>query len=574
MVAAGLAGSLSVNGHADGPARALERFEAQQPALDAAIISGEVRRSSAEGGIGVASVDVWAVDTRTGVEASRDLTDRNGHFTMSVAPGRYVVSAHRPGFLLTAYGSIPEGLPPIPLRVAAGQRHEIQLTIARGAAVTGTVRDDHGVPISHAAIAMLRASAAFDDQREAGSRVLTDANGAYRSEGLPPGEYLVAALAPGPVGVPSGGALFRTPAAQFFPGVDDAAQATRVRLAADEERNGIDVTLPRRPLTALDGVIVAPNDVRIGDGTIAIVTGAEGSPPSWDAPVVQGGRFHLLAHPGRYRVDIRAPGTPIQQPGQAAGRTYFSSAFVDLGHAVRIGERQFRLREALTVSGRIRSLEAPIAGVQVRMVPALPRQAAIRPVDAVASADGRFTAVGVAPGQYRVELIGADRSWELDSVRFRGQPQRGSVIEIEAPVDADELDVVVAPTTASLAGTIDVAGDEPSSHVIALLPEERPETRDPPLSLTRADDRGGYLFTSQRPGTYLLFLLRNPGAALLENRTLLDDLRSNPAAGVRVTLTAGTETRIDVRLSKQARRRPRPLGLLLAWMTHVPPWLK
>jgi hypothetical protein len=519
----------------------------QAPAAGMAIINGEVQRHG--DGASAPSIDVWASDTATRREVSRDLTDANGRFSLSVPPGRYTIAASRPGFLESRYGSLQYGLPGAPLVVTAGQREEIRLVIHRAPVVTGVVRDDHGVPIVNAAVAFFRPPIQGGATRQVGSRVTTDANGAYRSDGLLPGEYVAVAMAPRPVDSGSGDVRFRTPAAQFFPGSDSQAQAGHFRLDPDEERTGVDFTLPRRPLTTLKGVVMPPENVKLLDDVVVIVSGADDSPPTWDAPRMVGRSFVLPLHPGRYRVDVRAVGSRVDQPPQRDGRLYFSTTFIDVDDALPTMVRELQLRESLRVSGHVRALDGPISTVGIRLLPAVPRQAAIRPVEVPTLRDGHLSADGVAPGRYRVELVDSDGPWVLDSVRFRGQSGVGAAIDIDAPVGADELELLVAPTTASLSGRLLRADETPSSYVIGLLPLDRTANHAWPVSFTRADNAGGYLFSRQRPGSYLLFLLRDPDVAFLESTTLLDDLRNNPAAGTRVALTAGAETKQDLRIA-------------------------
>ena len=276
-----LAGVLLVTPVANGAPGVATAFAIQERAdLRPAIIHGDVRRAS-ENGDAAPSVDVWATAVATGMEVSRDQTDGDGRFTLTVPPGRYSVISRRPGYLQANYGSMHYGLPGSPLVVGAGQRVNIRIVVHRAPAVLGVVRDDVLRPISNATVDILQPSTLGGPERRVVSRTTTDVSGAYRVDDLVPGEYLAVAKPPRPSAAGSGPIQLQTPAAQYYPGSDAEDGAERLRLNANEERAGVDFTLPRRPLTRLAGVVVPPENVRLVDDVMAIVTGAGDSPPTW-----------------------------------------------------------------------------------------------------------------------------------------------------------------------------------------------------------------------------------------------------------------------------------------------------
>ncbi len=520
---------------------------AQYGELTPAVISGEVKRTT-DGEV-APSLDVWAAEASTGTEANRSQTDRTGRFVLSVPPGRYVVTAGAPGYVPSSYGSGHHSLPGSPIVVSAGQREEIRIMVRRAPVVRGVVRDDFGRPIDNATVEILRPSTLHEHERWVVTSTTTDTNGAYRAEGLLPGEFLAVAMPMRPTSTAKGSVQFQTPSAQFFPGTDAESGATHIVLDADEQRSGVDFALPHRPLTRLTGILVVPESVKLFGEVLAIVTGVDDSPPTWDAPPVRAGRFELLLHRGRYRVDIRAFGTHSDRPPQSEGRLYAASAVVDVEESGGL-LREFRLGEALRVSGHVRATRS--AGLRVRFTPPPSRRPAAVPVEAPTSADGRFTVEGISPGRYRCEVIDGEKSRVLDTVRFRGQEQLSTTIDIEESVGADDLELTVVPTTASLSGMVLGARDAPSHYLIGLLREDgatqgaRPSLR----YLTRPDNRGGYLFSSLRPGPYVLFLVRNPNPAYLNSRVLMDDVRGDAAGAIRITLIAGTQAALDLRIEK------------------------
>lgn len=113
----------------------------------------------------------------------------SGEFRLAVEPGRYGVKVGAPGY---AAASVANVLVP-----AVGSSQRVKVALTRGYEVTGKVVDNQGQPVPGAAVAtnpsMLwafgRAAAV-----PSGSYTTTDAAGAFRLTGVPPGDhgYLIA----------------------------------------------------------------------------------------------------------------------------------------------------------------------------------------------------------------------------------------------------------------------------------------------------------------------------------------------------------------------------------------------
>jgi len=514
------------------------------PAAEPASIGGDVRLRTADGGV-AASVDVWAEDPATGMEVARDHSDRDGRFRLRVGAGRYVVWASRPGILRSAYGAARFGLPGQPLVIEAGQSREIRLIVDRAPAVTGVVRDEQGSPIPDATVAIVRPPTARFPLSQVVSRATSDASGVYRADDLVPGEYVAVAMPRFPADAYGG------LAPQFFPGVDHQSRALRIVLDVDQERSGVDFVLPRRRVTRLSGTVTSAADVHLQD-IVVVVTGIDDSPPTWEAPaVLEGLRFELALHRGRYRIDIRAAGVHSGR-SRPDGGWYYASSTVEISNDSPV-EFQFVVQEGVEVRGQVRSPGVQTNGLGVRLVPVLGRQAASRPVEATVGVDGRFRLEGVAPGRYDVELLGAAGSCLLDGLLLRGEAQATAVVDIHSSASESEpqLELVVRPSTASLSGTFVTTHTGVTSTVVGLLFMDRNSLagRPSPLVLTRADTTGTYVFSKRVPGTYTLFLLRESDVTSVESATLVEDLWNGASAGIPVTLVAGVETNLNIRIA-------------------------
>src|SRR5262245_30910625 len=116
-----------------------------------------------------------------------------------LAAGNYLLTAERPGYVRTYYGSAQPGRGPgVAVTVLEGQRVAgIQLRLPRGGVITGTLRTISGRPAPNQSMQaiMVRTAGgerrAINEEETIGRFVSTDDRGVYRIFGLAPGEYLV-----------------------------------------------------------------------------------------------------------------------------------------------------------------------------------------------------------------------------------------------------------------------------------------------------------------------------------------------------------------------------------------------
>lgn len=132
--------------------------------------------------------------TRVGQTFSNETwTDEGGEFLLAnLPPGRYLVSASKSPFLSSAFGAARPGLPGVAITLAAGERRgDVAITLMKGGAVSGSLRDGFGTPQPGLDVTLQRvtSSAARPWRRTRRS----DDRGQYRFFGVPPGRYVVSA---------------------------------------------------------------------------------------------------------------------------------------------------------------------------------------------------------------------------------------------------------------------------------------------------------------------------------------------------------------------------------------------
>lgn len=195
----------------------------------------------------------------------RTLTDRRGEFRFRGVPaGKYLVAADAPGVVSRSNGfSIRntgfgfEGVEKSLGRVTVGEEGEakVEFSVERGGALSGRVTYSDGEPASGAYL-VLYTRKGGELTRFFTELARTDDRGAYRVEGLPPGDYVVGVIERGSGG---GKLLPRTDgaglASRYHPAAASAKEATAVRVEAGEESEGVDVRLAENELRRLSGVV-------------------------------------------------------------------------------------------------------------------------------------------------------------------------------------------------------------------------------------------------------------------------------------------------------------------------------
>lgn len=343
------------------------------------------------------------------------VTDDDGRVVFVGLPaGNYLLSAAKPGYVRTFYGSRTVGMGPgVAVALIGAARQEVTMKLVRGAVVTGTIR----TPAGRAAtgIAVQAVSRRFSLNREVSlfsetmnMMATTDDRGVYRIYGLPPGDYVVNArggltrdeiravteqelqwadkvVAGGAAGAPASdpaAAPSSAPPSAFapvyYPGTTVAADAVPVTLGPGEERGGVDFPLQLVRTAQIRGRLIdeggrpQPNQnisvrapqLQISD-TLQFIEAAFGNA---SARTSADGSFVLSAvRPGRYTITARAtPRTGTEPPaptgrggiseasalfGMGAG-THWASEDVDVA-GVDINDLTLVLRPGMTVSGRV-----------------------------------------------------------------------------------------------------------------------------------------------------------------------------------------------------------------------------
>ena len=549
------------------------------------VIAGRLVAANTGGPVRAAQVTLEG-DARRLITTSDDV---GGFVFTGVAAGRYVLSAARTGFVGVRFGEKRPGYggPGGPIVLAAGQRIEgLTLAMPRASVITGVVVDEFGEPAMGAQVQVRRYVTVGGRRTLIGAgRAEVDDRGLYRVFPLPPGEYVVAAMArsgasmneafqagaaafarvgsqgapaasppimvltvrPDPDGPPKPGYV---PA--YHPAGTTVSAAVPILLGLSEERTGVDVRLQRVMLSRVSGT------VRSADGgnprvelrlSPAVVAGpSENVESVRTATVDRDGTFAFAdIGPGEYTISARGH----TAPGRGSSETLWARRAVSVSGA-HVNDLHLILERGIPVSGVVvgdhRALSENTINVvftpagESRFFSELAGRS-YKPV----GLGGRFATSSLAPGQYDIALMPEIPGWRLASAVFGGRDALDFLLDIrpgESPTG-----VLTLGLETELSGTlVDESGSPADAYTIVVFATDEqywlPGNRRNQAVIP--DAQGRFTFLNLPPGTYRLAVVEDFDAIAGIDATLLRQLTAS--ATVLVTLADGERKVQDLRV--------------------------
>jgi protocatechuate 3,4-dioxygenase beta subunit len=516
------------------------------------------------------------------------VTDDAGRFAFRrLRPGRYMVSASKAAYLTSTHGSSRPGRPGTAVVVAPGQAVEdVRFSLVRGAALSGTIRDESGNPASNLVVVVAPAgtattvSPALPGQpsgTDSTRTVITDNTGAYRAFGLSPGSYVVGALPTAPAyAARMAGDGDRGPRYSygpiFYPGTPSAHDATAIPVRAGDEREGLDFQFALVPTVTVHGTAYWPGGQPAAGVSLALRPLGPPLPPrlirSGSAKTEPDGQFGFGdVAPGRYQ--LRAFGST------SSGLQAWATAEVAVGGGQVTG-LTLTLQPAMSFSGRI-SLDGSDAPPPVRiMLQDASSAATAQPEPATAAErtlqrlltltgavagsalatsrpDGTFEVTGIPPGRLQlsasVPALGG-RAW-LESAIANGRDLLDMPLDFGTSL-GDVKDAVLTLTTATtaLSGRLETAAGLPASDYYVILFSADRAHWFPGARRTRAvrPASDGSFAVGQLPaGAYLFAAVTDAYPDEWQHAAFLEQLAP---FSVPVTVKAGETTTQNLRIAK------------------------
>lgn len=468
-----------------------------------------------------------------GSTMSREVsTDSSGRYELTdIHPGNYSLSTHG-----AHYGRTPLGvLAPIKrVRLVPGQDMTVDFEVKKEAGIAGRVLDVDKNPVPNARIQVwarifIGGSPSFG---QCGSARTNDL-GEFRVSGLADGRYYISAgirLLPfrkRPAGAKQDTKPKLADVGVFYPSGLSVVSAAPIDLGAGEQREGIDLALPRMETYCLSGSVAAGAASSGNLGLIAFDGG-------WRGYIAQGAF--------RGNEEFEVCGIP---PGfyHLEASTSIDGTHLSFGRAeVMIGRRHesvgpVHLVSGVKVPGKVIIVGAnppePLPkGIRVSLTPIQGRL--IRKgeeISAQVDTAGDFTIPNVFPDERWLEVRQLPPRYYVKEARMGAQDARYEPIR----PGSSELTIVLAPDGASVSGTVaEQDGVVPPEVIVVLAPSPLPQTGAPGLVRTQwADQAGGFAFDTVVPGEYFLlaFMGLLPGEG--EN---LDFLRAHLSKAEELTL--------------------------------------
>lgn len=534
-------------------------------------------------------------------------TDDQGRFRFAALPAAsYTLSATKPGFVTVFHGEKRPGRGPgVPVAIAAGQRASVSLTMHPGAAITGTITDARGNPMSSVPVLAVEVRPK-GASTGAPARATTDDRGVYRIFGLAPGDYVVSAapsfgtgrgMATDTIGVTdaevqwartqsASSTLGATPGATmpapgrpltyapvYFPGTTDPAAASKMTVAIGEERTGVGFATRIVSTAKISGTLVDDNGQPLSTGSVTIhprwseqasvtdaliasaaiaLPRATMNSPEFSIGSVTPGDYTLIARSGFSGRGAAAAATMV-----AADPTLWNVTDVTvdgrdqenlvlrLQPGTRISGAIAFERSSLTPPGDLSKIDLSMASTRSLVgAPAAPR--------AIVDPAGVFRFTSVVPGAYALKAMPpAGTSWTLKSALLNGRDLADVLIDVKPGQDLNGLTITYTDRPTEIAGTLVDASNRPVTRysIVAVTVDRslwHPNARR--IRAAAPATNGSFSISGLPAGEYAIAAVEDVEASDLADPAFLSQVL---AASVKIAIADGEKKTQNLRVESR-----------------------
>lgn len=261
------------------------------------------------------------------------------------------------------------------------------VTLARGASLSGTVRDAKGKPLALARVSVITSSG---DSTFTVGNAETGSDGGWKIAALPAGNYTLR------VDGPDGGGFV----SQFWKDKLDEQDADRITLTAGQARTGLDAAL--RLGGSVAGTVTDAKGDAVREASVVLYKW-QGTRWSWfiDTWTDKAGRYSFASlPPGRYTVGFQGPADSILLDEWWKDTSDLETATgFEIAAGTKVSEIDARLATGAVLGGRVTDAKgAPVAGVGVSVVDGN----SWRSVET--DSNGRWTSTPLVAGSYTLNF--------------------------------------------------------------------------------------------------------------------------------------------------------------------------
>ncbi|MCU1260962.1 MAG: hypothetical protein JWO80_3847 [Bryobacterales bacterium] len=454
-------------------------------------------------------------------------SDAEGKFIFeAVDPGRYTLSADRPGYQRQTYGARrPNGSGTV-LALTSGQTMSaLNLVLSPQIVISGKVLDSDGDPVAGTQIRVMR-SMFYNGKRQIvpTGGAATDENGEYKIQNLGPGKYYISASEPRDLffgqGLRSAAAApppgqpakqEEAPVMTYYPGVTDPAAATMIELVAGRDRPGTDITLLKSPVFHIRGK--ASGQVPVDRSQLRATVSPRSSTfmefmRNASSPIGKDGAFDLSRiPPGSYNLVL------INSMGNFK---VFGSVPVEIGNH-NVDDLTLTVAAPFDLSVQVKTEKVANAAADPAAKPKAasgPLRVSLQPIDGPAinvpnastTDDDTFILTSVFPGRFRVNVSSLPEGLYLKAIRFGDQDVLESSLTLPPGGGSTPLEITLGANAATLAGSVVNAEGKPApSAIVTLIPDPPAPDRSDLYKQSNTDQDGRFTIQSIAPGKYHVY---------------------------------------------------------------------
>src|SRR5262245_35752515 len=450
------------------------------------------------------------------------LTDAAGHFRFNdQAPGIYGVRAALDGYFGPSINGLASTTVTKSVSVEARKPlPPIDIFMAKGGGITGSVRDLEGQAVPGVNVAAMRLSYSYGRPQwaEALSKT-TDDRGEFRLFPLSPGEYYVGVT-------PSATAVLPGPTNNwvktFFPGVTDPSAAAALVVTDGAELPGIDLSI--QPITSIPTFKIsgtASNPLAVPDPTTGffnpfvntfILSPREPGAAGPMSPTSVQNSLGLAGSNGEFEIRNVRPGSYdlfIYYLSPTSRHEQIDRARVDIQDKDIEGVT-LRIQQGTEIHGKVviqGNAMVPMDRIRLmlRSLDTMPDSFAAIVGNIPVDVSGNFSAPDIASAKYGIQVAGLPQTAYVADIRQGGLSVFNSGFTVGNQT-AIPLEIVVNANGATIEGSVQTTDRKPvASSTVVLVPPVTDRQNPMKYKTATTDNKGNFSMKGVAPGDYTLF---------------------------------------------------------------------